>query len=72
MTKVALLGAGGKMGVRLAQNLANSRFELDPVEVSEVGRERLKAATGLDTVEQDVALARFATHLATNSGPAPL
>lgn len=57
MTKVALLGAGGKMGVRLAQNLANSRFELDPVEVSEAGRQRLKEATGLDTVEQDVALA---------------
>lgn len=57
MTKVALLGAGGKMGVRLATNLKASRFDLDPVEISDEGRARLKAATGLDTVDQDTALA---------------
>ncbi len=57
MTKVALLGAGGKMGVRLATNLKASRFEVEPVEISEAGRARLKAETGLDTVDQDVALA---------------
>lgn len=57
MTKVALLGAGGKMGVRLAQNLRASRFDLDPVEISPEGQARLKAATGLDTVDQDSALA---------------
>lgn len=57
MTKIALLGAGGKMGVRLAQNLRNSSYTLDPVEISEDGRARLKAATGLDTVDQDTALA---------------
>ena len=42
MTKIALLGAGGKMGVRLATNLEGSRFEVDHVEVSEEGRQRLK------------------------------
>ena len=57
MTKVALLGAGGKMGVRLATNLRNSRFEVDPVEISEDGRARLKSETGLDAVDQDTALA---------------
>ncbi|MEQ8293283.1 MAG: phosphogluconate dehydrogenase C-terminal domain-containing protein [Roseovarius sp.] len=57
MTKVALLGAGGKMGVRLATNLRNSRFEVDPVEISEDGRARLKSETGLDAVDQDAALA---------------
>ena len=57
MTKVALLGAGGKMGVRLATNLRNSRFEIDPVEISEDGRARLKSEAGLDAVDQDTALA---------------
>lgn len=57
MTKVALLGAGGKMGVRLATNLRNSRFDVDPVEISEDGRARLKSETGLDAVDQDTALA---------------
>ena len=34
MTRIALLGAGGKMGVRLATNLKGSRFEVDHVEVA--------------------------------------
>ena len=45
------------MGVRLATNLKASRFEVQPVEISQEGRARLKAETGLDTVEQEVALA---------------
>ncbi|MEQ8899483.1 MAG: phosphogluconate dehydrogenase C-terminal domain-containing protein [Roseovarius sp.] len=57
MTKVALLGAGGKMGVRLATNLRDSRFDVDPVEISEDGRARLKSETGLDAVDQEAALA---------------
>lgn len=57
MVKVALLGAGGKMGVRLATNLKASRFDVQPVEISEEGRARLKIETGLDTVDQDTALA---------------
>lgn len=57
MTKIALLGAGGKMGVRLAINLRDSRFEVDHVEVSDEGRGRLKQAIGADCVEQGRALA---------------
>jgi hypothetical protein len=58
MTKVALLGAGGKMGVRLSTNLQGSRFSVDHVEVSEAGRERLKQAVGADCVEMDTALSQ--------------
>ncbi len=58
MTKVALLGAGGKMGVRLSTNLQGSRFDVDHVEVSDVGRERLKNAIGVDCVDMDIALAQ--------------
>jgi D-apionate oxidoisomerase len=58
MTRIALMGAGGKMGVRLATNLMNSRYDLAPVELAEAGRARLKAATGLDCVEPGQALSR--------------
>lgn len=57
MTKVALLGAGGKMGVRLATNLARTDFEVAHVEVSPAGQARLKAETGLDCIPQEAALA---------------
>jgi hypothetical protein len=57
MTKIALLGAGGKMGVRLATNLSGSRFEVDHVEVSEEGRKRLESIVGVDCVDQNQALA---------------
>jgi hypothetical protein len=56
MIKLALLGAGGKMGVRLATNLQGSRFTVDHVEVSEAGRDRLKQAVGADCVEMETAL----------------
>ncbi|MEM9204905.1 MAG: phosphogluconate dehydrogenase C-terminal domain-containing protein [Pseudomonadota bacterium] len=56
MTKIALMGAGGKMGVRLATNLKGSDYDVDHVEISEVGRERLKAEVGVDTVEQGQAI----------------
>lgn len=56
MTKVALFGAGGKMGVRLATNLAKTDFQVAHVEASEIGRDRLKSETGLDCVAQDAAL----------------
>lgn len=58
MTKIALMGAGGKMGVRLATNLMGSGYDVAPVEVAEAGRARLKAATGLDCMEQGQALSR--------------
>lgn len=50
MTKVALMGAGGKMGVRLARNLQSTRFEIDHVEVSAEGRDRLKREVGVEAV----------------------
>jgi hypothetical protein len=56
MTQVALLGAGGKMGVRLAKNLKGSRFEVLHVEVSEAGRERVAREVGAECVDADTAL----------------
>ena len=57
MTKIALLGAGGKMGVRLAANLAKTEFSVDHVEISREGQQRLKDAVGADCVNQTEALA---------------
>ena len=57
MTKIALLGAGGKMGVRLATNLEGSPYDVAHVEVNEVGRKRLKDAIGADCVDLATALA---------------
>ncbi|KTR06966.1 semialdehyde dehydrogenase [Aureimonas ureilytica] len=56
MTSIALFGAGGKMGYRLASNLKGSRFDVRHVELSEAGRERLKSGLGFDCVPQDQAL----------------
>ncbi|XWN30258.1 MAG: phosphogluconate dehydrogenase C-terminal domain-containing protein [Devosia sp.] len=56
MTKIALLGAGGKMGVRLATNLMDTRFIVSPVEPSEAGRDRLVAATGQQCMDKDNAI----------------
>lgn len=56
MTKVALFGAGGKMGVRLSTNLAKTDFHVAHVEVSDEGRARLKQTLGFDCVDQDAAL----------------
>ena len=56
MSKVALFGAGGKMGYRLAANFRRSAYEVRHVEVSEVGRQRLKDGLCLDTVPVEQAL----------------
>jgi hypothetical protein len=56
MTTIALFGAGGKMGYRLSTNFRNSPYEVRHVEVSESGRERLKAGLGFGTVSPDEAL----------------
>jgi hypothetical protein len=56
MTRIALFGAGGKMGVRSATNLARTDFDVAHVEVSEAGRARLKEAVGLDCVDPAAAL----------------
>lgn len=56
MTAIALFGAGGKMGTRLARNLKGSRFAVRHVEVSDAGQAKLKAELGLDCVPVDQAL----------------
>ena len=56
MTSIALLGAGGKMGVRLAKNLQGSRFEVRHVEVGETGRKRLQDELGIRCVDEAAAL----------------
>jgi hypothetical protein len=55
MTAIALFGAGGKMGYRLSSNLRGSRFSVRHVEVSDVGKGRLKSGLGFDTVPADAA-----------------
>ncbi|HEV7417408.1 MAG TPA: phosphogluconate dehydrogenase C-terminal domain-containing protein [Tianweitania sediminis] len=57
MTTIALIGAGGKMGFRLAGKLKDSRFAVRYAEVSEGGRERLKSGLGLDAVDTATAIA---------------
>ncbi len=54
--KIALIGAGGKMGVRLARNLDGGPYAVAHVEVSEAGRSRLREATGAVCVAPDAAL----------------
>jgi hypothetical protein len=54
--KIALIGAGGKMGARLAANLVGSEYEVAYVEVSDAGRARLKELVGVDCVPLDEAL----------------
>lgn len=56
MTVIALFGAGGKMGYRLSKNLSNSRFEVRHVEVSDIGKARLKDELGVSAVDADQAL----------------
>ncbi len=56
MTKVALFGAGGKMGYRLAANFRGSPYIVAHVEVSEAGRQRLKDGLGFDAASVESAL----------------
>ncbi|TIX55191.1 MAG: semialdehyde dehydrogenase, partial [Mesorhizobium sp.] len=56
MTTIALFGAGGKMGYRLSTNFRGSHYTIRHVEVSDVGRERLKTGLGIDAVSADEAL----------------
>lgn len=42
MKKVTLIGAGGKMGMRLTHNLINSNYDMSYLEVSPQGIEKLK------------------------------
>lgn len=55
--KIALFGAGGKMGVRLSQNLKGSAYDVRHVEPGEVSRQRLRDEVGVDCVPVAQALA---------------
>ena len=57
MTKLALFGAGGKMGMRLGRNLKNSSYVVAPVEVSPAGQQRLADELGWKAVDADAAIA---------------
>jgi D-apionate oxidoisomerase len=56
MTKIALFGAGGKMGMRLGANLKNSAYAVAPVEVSDAGKARLSDELGWQSTPVDHAL----------------
>jgi hypothetical protein len=56
VTKIALLGTGGKMGLRLSTNLKDTRFDVDHVEVSAEGRASLKTVLGIECMEQGQAI----------------
>lgn len=56
MKKVAIFGAGGKMGIRLSKNLAKTDFDVRHVEVAKPGIERLKAEIGAAPVDVDEAI----------------
>jgi hypothetical protein len=55
MKKVAIIGAGGKMGYRVSANLRDAPYDVKHVEVSEAGRSRLKEL-GITCVDADAAL----------------
>lgn len=52
MTKVTLVGAGGKMGMRLTHNLKKANYEMTYLEVSPAGIERL-AEKGISVSKPD-------------------
>ncbi len=54
--KVAVLGAGGKMGYRITRKIHEAGYDLRAVEISEAGSARL-AEAGIPTVDRDTALA---------------
>jgi hypothetical protein len=54
--KIALFGAGGKMGFRLTSNLLKSDYRVSHVEVGEAGRKRLHDELNIVCVSLDDAL----------------
>ncbi|MEY4749785.1 MAG: hypothetical protein RIQ60_1999 [Pseudomonadota bacterium] len=53
---IALFGAGGKMGLRLARSLLDAPYQVRHVEVSPAGQQRLQAELGLSCVAPEVAV----------------
>jgi D-apionate oxidoisomerase len=55
MSKIVVLGAGGKMGYRVSANLRGAPYAVSHVEVSDIGRARLKEL-GLDAKTAEAVL----------------
>lgn len=55
MTTIALIGAGGKMGCRITDNLMKTDYDMKYVEISERGLAQLKSR-GLSATQQDEAV----------------
>ena len=55
-SKIALFGAGGKMGVRLSKNLIGSPYSVRHVEPGAAGRQRLQDELGITAVSAEAAL----------------
>jgi D-apionate oxidoisomerase len=73
--KITVVGAGGKMGLRLTRNLKKSAFEMSYLEVSQVGIDKLKELEVTVSTEEKaladadvVILAVPDTHLSKVSG----
>lgn len=56
MTRIALFGAGGKMGTRLTRNLLNTDFDVAHVELSPEGQQRLTEEFSVTCVAPDEAI----------------
>ena len=56
MTRLALFGAGGKMGMRLGRNLKSSAYEVAAVELSSEGQRRIESELGWKGVDADTAI----------------
>lgn len=54
--KIALIGAGGKMGVRLGRNLVRSTHDVRYVEISEAGQGRVRDEIGAEPISGEAAL----------------
>ncbi len=86
MKKIVLIGAGGKMGMRLSRNLKASAFEMKYVEISEAGIEKLtelgvQVSDGAAVVPEadvvilavpDVALAKVSANIIPQMKPGAL
>jgi D-apionate oxidoisomerase len=53
---VVLVGAGGKMGLRLTRNLKNSSYQMNYLELSEPGRNKLKELFSIEVSLNDSVL----------------
>jgi D-apionate oxidoisomerase len=54
--RIALLGAGGKMGMRLGKNLFRTSHDVRYVEISEAGQQRVMQELGVHLTDQSAAL----------------